>query len=238
MVFRKTAFYDFGGLKLAMLALPLLALSACAGRGGSVPYDPVGFGPPDLVTQEVATQAPVLGPLDKIRVTVFQEAELSGDFQVDQAGNIDYPLLGELNAQGATPAQFAATITQRLSQRYMRDPRVQVSLVEAVDQTITVDGSVRQPGVLPIKGATSLMRAVALARGTSEDANPSRVVVFRTVRGERMAAAFDLTQIRRGEAADPPIYGNDIIVVDGNRGRTLFRDIISTVPLLGIFRPF
>lgn len=225
-------------LKIGLLVLPLLALSACSGRGGSVPYDPAGFGPPDLATQEVATAAPVLGPLDKIRVTVFQEESLSGDFQVDQAGNIDYPLLGELSAQGVTPSELAATITQRLSQRYMRDPRVQVSLVEAVDQTITVDGSVRQPGVVPIKGATSLIRAVALARGTTEDANPSRVVVFRTIRGERMAAAFDLTQIRRGEAPDPPIYGNDIIVVDGNSNRRLFRDIISTVPILGIFRPF
>jgi polysaccharide biosynthesis/export protein len=83
-----------------------------------------------------------------------------------------------------------------------------------------------------------LMRAVALAQGTSEDANPSRVYVFRTISGQRMAAAFDLRAIRRAEAEDPPIYGNDIVVVDGNRARSLFRDVIQTLPVLSLFRPF
>jgi polysaccharide export outer membrane protein len=53
-----------------------------------------------------------------------------------------------------------------------------------------------------------------------------------------MAAAFDLSAIRRAEADDPMIYGNDIVVVDGSRGRALFRDIMTAFPLLAIFRPF
>jgi polysaccharide export outer membrane protein len=63
-------------------------------------------------------------------------------------------------------------------------------------------------------------------------------VVFRTIKGQRMAAAFDLSAIRRAEAEDPMIYGNDIVVVDGSRGRALFRDIMTVFPLLAIFRPF
>jgi polysaccharide export outer membrane protein len=81
------------------------------------------------------------------------------------------------------------------------------------------------------------MRAVALARGTSEDANPGRVVVFRTINGQRMAAAFDLRAIRRAEAEDPAIYGNDIVVVDGSRARSIWRDVLGAIPILGVFAP-
>ena len=84
----------------------------------------------------------------------------------------------------------------------------------------------------------TLIQAVALARGTSEDANPRRVAVFRTVGGERQAAAFDLTAIRRGQATDPRIYPGDIVVVDGSSIKAAEKQFFQSVPLLGIFRPF
>ena len=67
---------------------------------------------------------------------------------------------------------------------------------------------------------------------------PSRVVVFRTIQGEKMAGAFDLQDIRRAKAEDPIIYGNDIVIVDGSRARAVYRDLMSTLPLLTILRPF
>ncbi|HET9428537.1 MAG TPA: polysaccharide biosynthesis/export family protein [Allosphingosinicella sp.] len=218
----------------------MLALGGCGagGRGGSVPYEPANFGAPDAEAVAVPPSQQRLSPLDKIRVTVFQVADLSGEFQVDAAGNIQFPLIGTVAAQGKTPIELKNEITRLLSARYLNQPDVQVAVTEQSEQTITVDGAVRQPGVVPIRGATTLMRAVALARGTSEDANPSRVLVFRTINGERMAAAFDLQSIRRAESEDPPIYGNDIVVVDGSNTRRMWRDIISTLPVLGMFRPF
>lgn len=200
--------------------------------------DPGDFVAPDVETLEVPAGPQRIGPLDKLRITVFQVEELSGEFQVDANGRINFPLIGTVEAQGRTSNELAQQIGERLSQRYLRSPNVQVAITEATAQTITVDGAVRQPGVIPIRGTTTLMRAVALARGTAEDANTGRVVVFRTINGERMAAAFDLRRIRRAEAEDPVIYGNDIVVVAGSNTRTLFRDIISAVPILGIFRPF
>ncbi|HYJ29454.1 MAG TPA: SLBB domain-containing protein, partial [Allosphingosinicella sp.] len=120
---------------------------------------------------------------------------------------------------------------------HLRSPNVNVVVLEQAQQSITVDGSVRQPGVVPIRGSTTLMRAVALARGTSEDANPGRVVVFRTINGQRMAAAFDLRAIRRAQAEDPAIYGNDIVVVDGSRSRSIWRDVLGAIPIIGVFAP-
>jgi polysaccharide biosynthesis/export protein len=218
----------------------LLVLAGCGagGRGGSVPYEPANFGAPDVEAIAVPPSQQRLSPLDKIRVTVFQVADLSGEFQVDAAGNIQFPLIGTVSAQGKTPIELQAEITRQLSARYLNQPDVQVAVIEQSEQTITVDGAVREPGVRPIRGATTLMRAVALAKGTTEDANPARVLVFRTINGERMAAAFDLQSIRRAESEDPPIYGNDIVIVDGSNSRRLWRDIMQSLPVLGMFRPF
>lgn len=225
-------------LSLVGLVTAACALSACApSRGGNVPYDVAGFDAPD-VEAAIVRGPQRLGPLDKVQITVFQVPDLSGEFQVDTAGNIAFPLIGSVPAQGKTTGELREQIAARLGTRYLNSPEVQVAITEATQQSITVDGSVRQPGVIPITGTTSLMRAVALARGTSENANPSRVVVFRTVNGERTAAAFDLQAIRRAEAEDPTIYGNDIVIVDGSRAREIYRDILSTIPIIGIFTRF
>jgi polysaccharide export outer membrane protein len=81
------------------------------------------------------------------------------------------------------------------------------------------------------------MQAVALAHGTSEDANAHRVAIFRTVAGKRQAAAFDLVSIRRGEAQDPAVYPGDIIVVDGSSVKEMEKRLLQSIPLLAIFGP-
>ena len=215
-----------------------LLVSGCASRGGTVPYDRQDFGPPDVETLQVPPSAQRIGPLDKLTVSVFQVPDLSGEFTVDGSGQMLFPLLGNLQAAGKTPPELAQDIAARLRDGYLQAPNVQVGIKEAIEQTITIEGAVREPGVVPIKGTTSLLQAIALGRGTSEDANPARVVVFRNIGGQRMAAAFDLRAIRRAESPDPVIYGNDIVVVQGNANRALFRDIVSTIPILGIFRPY
>jgi polysaccharide export outer membrane protein len=102
---------------------------------------------------------------------------------------------------------------------------------------VTVDGAVKQAGTFPVGGPTSLMQAVALAGGTTEDANARRVAVFRTIGGQRQAAAFDLAAIRHGQSQDPQIYPGDIVVVDGSSVKTGFKKVLQTIPLLAIFGP-
>ena len=92
-------------------------------------------------------------------------------------------------------------------------------------------------GSFPVGGPISLIQAVALAKGTTEDANARRVAVFRTIGGQRQAAAFDLTSIRRGQAPDPEIYPGDIVVVDGSSVKAAQKQILQTIPLLAIFGP-
>lgn len=230
----------FGGTHLAIAGLVAtgLALGGCSSRGGPVPYNVQNFGAPDLPQANDFNQTYRIGPADVLSVVVYRVPNLSGDLEVDGMGNIQMPLLGPVAVQGKSNTEVAADLAEKLGSKYLQSPQVQVVVKSSPRQRITVDGAVESPGVFPIAGNTSLLQAIALAKGTSDDANVRRVVVFRTVNGQRMGAAFDLVDIRRGVNPDPVIYGSDIIVVDGNKWRGRFKDIISTLPLFAVFRPF
>jgi len=68
-------------------------------------------------------------------------------------------------------------------------------------------------------------------------ADPRAVVVFRTIEGQRMAALFDLVQIRSGETEDPQIYGDDVIVVEQSGARSVIKSFTDTIRGLIWFRP-
>jgi polysaccharide export outer membrane protein len=220
------------------LLVPVLLTACTGGRGGSIPYEVKNFGQPDAPVAAGPNVEYRIGALDQLGVTVYRVPDLSGDLQVDASGTVTMPLIGNLTAVGKTAGELGAEIKKKLGEKYMNDPEVQVTVKSASNARITVDGSVGQPGIYPLQGRMSLIQAIAMAKGTTEDANPHRVVVFRQLNGQRQAAAFDLTSIRRGEMADTEVFGNDIIVVDGSASKSTFKTIVSTVPLLAIFRPF
>jgi polysaccharide export outer membrane protein len=216
-----------------------LMLAGCAGqRSDDFAYDPQNFTRPDPISSAQITQEYRLGPSDVVTVDVYRAKDLSGDLRVDEAGNVTMPLIGQVSAQGKTTVELAATLTAALSQKYYEKPIVNVALKDAAGQRVTVDGAVNSPGVYPIMGKTTLMQAVAMAKGTNANANLRKVVVFRTIQGQRMAAAFDLQSIRNAEMKDPEVYGSDIIIVDGSGTRQAVRDMLTSVPILGLFRPF
>lgn len=221
------------------LVAAMMVLAGCAGsRGGPVAYSRADFVAPDLPRMTSSTDQHLLRPGDIVTVNVFQVEAVSGDREVDAAGQVQIPLIGAVPAQGQTITQLAADLTKRLDATYLRSPRVEVLLKTVRPQLVTIDGSVKQAGVYPIPGNITLLQAISLARGPDVNANIKRVVVFRQIDGRRQAAAFDLSTIRAGEDPDPVIHGDDLIVVDGSASRQMFRDFVSTFPLFAIFRPF
>lgn len=174
----------------------------------------------------------LIGPFDKITIDVFGIPDLSREIQADASGRISMPLLGAMDAAGKTPAQLATAIEDGLRGRYVRNPQVTVNLKETVSQVFTVDGQVREPGLYPVIGHMSLMRAVATAKGTSEFAKLEDVVVFRTVNNQKLAALYNLKAIRRGSYADPEIFANDVVIVGDSSARRLFKDAMQVLPTL------
>lgn len=225
-----------GLLKLVALAATVL-LAACAdSRGGPIPYD-IALGSPDAPTIAPLGSDYRIAPMDTLSVKVFRSQDLSGDYQVDLTGNISLPLVGEVAAANLTTAQLDQKLTEVLGAKYFENPDVSVGIKSSTRRSVTVDGAVKQAGTFPIVGPTSLMQAVALAGGTTEDANNRRVAVFRTVGGQRQGAAFDLAAIRHGQAKDPAIYPGDIVIVDGSSVKQGFKKFLQSVPLLAIFGP-
>jgi polysaccharide export outer membrane protein len=221
----------------ALLGLALLA-GCGGGRGGPIAYNVENFGVPDAPAVATLEEDYKIAPMDTVKVSVFQVPDLSGEFEVDLTGNIAMPLIGNVKAVDMTTAELDKRLTQQLGAKYLQSPDVSVGIKSSTRRNVTVDGSVRNPGVFPVNGPITLMQVIALAKGTDEDANPRRVAIFRQIQGKRMAAAFDLTSIRRGEMEDPRVYTGDIVVVDGSNVKAIQREVLSTLPILGFFRPF
>ena len=225
--------------KLAVLLVAIATLSGCAGpsalgggqgiqviSGTALPTPDRG----DLLSE---TRPYLIGPFDRLTIDVFGVEELSArEVQTDASGRISFPLAGIVEAAGRTPAEIEEEIEGRLSARYIRDPQVTVNLKETVSQVITVDGQVREPGLYPVIGKMTLMRAVATAKGASEFAKLQDVVLFRTVKGQDFAAVYNLEAIRRGNYEDPEVFANDIVVVGDSKARRLFKDALQVAPLL------
>ena len=215
-----------------------IALGGCADtRGGSIPYDrPLALpDEPKIVALESNYK---IAPMDKLAIKVFKMDDLSGDYDVDLSGKISLPLVGQVEAANMTTAQLDVALTDKLGEKYLEHPDVSVSIKQSTSRVVTVDGAVNSAGQFPAVAPMTLIQAVSLARGTTEEANPRRVAVFRTIGGQRQAAAFDLTAIRRGQAADPAIYPGDIVVVDGSANKALQKQLLQTIPVLALFRPF
>jgi polysaccharide export outer membrane protein len=215
----------------------ILLLTACAdSRGGPIPYDQP-FAPPDAPSVAQLSASYKILPMDKLAIKVFKSEDLTGDYDVDLAGHISLPLIGEVEAANLTTAELDQRLTEKLGEKYLEHPDVSVSIKQSAGRLVTVDGAVKDSGSFPVLANLTLMQAVALAKGTTEDANPHRVAIFRTINGKRQAAAFDLTSIRRGEAQDPQVYPGDIVVVDGSSVKSMEKRLLQSIPLLAIFGP-
>jgi len=212
-------------------------LAGCADtRGGSIPYDRPLAAPDEVRFQTLGANYKI-APMDKLAIKVFRMTDLSGEYDVDLAGNISLPLIGQLTAANLTTEQLDEQLTQKLGAKYLEHPDVSVAIKASTAHVVTVDGAVREGGSFPVGGTVSLIQAIAMAKGTADDANARRVAVFRTIGGQRQAAAFDLTAIRRGQAPDPQIYPGDIVVVDGSSVKAAQKQILQSIPLLSIFGP-
>jgi polysaccharide export outer membrane protein len=222
-------------------AVILLTLSACAQRKLDLPAGPDAYAifPPG--TAQPPAQDYLIGPSDTISMAVFNEPEFSATtLRVDVAGNVNIPLIGRVHAAGKSTDAFGSEVANALRKGgYLVEPRVTVNLIEAVSQRVTVDGEVNQPGIYPLTGPTTLLDAIALSRGTTRVARVNEVAVFRVVDGEQRAAKFDLAAIRRGEAPNPVLLGNDVVVVGFDRLSAGWRDFLQAAPVFALFlRPF
>lgn len=149
-------------LRRAFLLAVCLVLSACA----------------TTATQTLPSINQVeyrLGAGDRIELTVFREETLSGEFQVNEAGLISLPLVGDIEAAGKTVPQFRNDLTTLLGSEYVRDPRVTVNVVNY--RPVYVLGEVQRPGEYDYNENMTVFALVAMAGGFTYRADESVVYI-------------------------------------------------------------
>jgi polysaccharide export outer membrane protein len=173
-----------------------------------------------------------IGLYDVLDINVFEIEDLHRQVQVDGAGKIVLPLIGDVPAQGRTPAQLADDLKVKLESRYVNNAKVEVQVRTSQSEHVTVDGAVTEPGVFPLKGRVTLLQAVAMAKGpTGPDANIHKVSLIREVDSRWSRTQYDLAQIRNGKAEDPEIQPGDVVVVAGSRKQDVLRALGAILPM-------
>ena len=122
----------------------------------------------------------IVGAQDVLKVTVFDEPQLSGTFRVDTDGAFTYPFVGRLKAVGQTLRSIEAELTKLLADGYVRRPQVSIEVEQYRSRSIFIVGEVRTPGKYPLSGEMTLLEAIAQAGSTTQSAG-SEVLILRPV---------------------------------------------------------
>jgi len=174
-------------LKLAvLLLLPAFALGGCAAKR-----------PPS--TPSISSEAPyVLGSGDRLRITVFDQPNLSASYSVDASGVITMPLIGPVEAMGRTTYDLERVIEARLAKDYLRNPNVSVE-IEAY-RPFFIFGEVTLAGQYPYVAGMTAEQAVAIAGGYTPRARQGEVELSRRdARGVVRVMVPMTTLIRPGD---------------------------------------
>jgi len=131
-----------------------------------------------MVTPAGAETGYRLGSGDQVRITVFGEPDLTGQFAVDGSGIVAFPLIGEVKAAGGTPRDLEKAIGAKLREGYLKNPTVNVEVLSF--RPFFILGEVKAPGSYPYKSGLNVMNAVALAGGYTYRAKSNVWVITRT----------------------------------------------------------
>ncbi|PKQ05929.1 MAG: polysaccharide biosynthesis protein [Alphaproteobacteria bacterium HGW-Alphaproteobacteria-11] len=130
-----------------------------------------------------------LGSGDKLRLIVFGENDLSGEFDVSGSGRVALPLIGQVDAAGLTLSQFEAAVVTKLQDGYLNNPRVSAEVLNY--RPFYIFGEVGSPGQYPYTSGMTILNAVAVAGGYTYRANQERVFI---TRGEGAEVAYPASQ--------------------------------------------
>jgi len=119
----------------------------------------------------------VLGPSDRVRLKVYGEQDITGEYELDTNGYISVPLAGRVKAAGLNTRQLEKAVAAALSKGLLRDPRVNAEV--ATYRPFFILGEIKKAGEYPYKAGLTVLDAVASAGGYTYRANESKVVIRR-----------------------------------------------------------
>src|SRR5580693_8453872 len=196
---------SFASLLRCTVVAALLALAACgdndptpvvpdaSASGGKMSLTGAGAGGGDPGRSDYR-----LGPNDRMRIIVYGQPNLTGEFVLDGSGNLAFPLIGNVPANGMTPTELQRAIAAKLDPDYLHDPSVSVEV--ASRRPFYVVGEVQKPGSYPYVTDMTVLNAIATAGGQTYRANMGRFYVKRVVDGQTVrVAASQETHLQPGD---------------------------------------
>lgn len=152
--------------------LAALALASCENYATLAPLSDAER---DALIKTSQTTSPFLKPGERIKVTVFGEDRLSGEYEIDPAGFVSLPLAGTVKAAGLSKPQMEAELAKKFRGEYLRDPKVTVDVSSF--RPIYIFGEVGHAGEFPFRSGLNVMSALALAGGSTYRASRNTVLI-------------------------------------------------------------
>jgi polysaccharide export outer membrane protein len=167
--------------------------------------------PPQAVSQ--ASQDYRIGPEDVLRISVWENRELTLDLVVRPDGRVSMPLIQDVIAEGQTAMELADTIHQKLL-FFIKEPQVSVIVLQVNAPKYFVIGNVARPGTYPLRSDTSVLQALALAGGFTQFASPKNIKLIRNTAGKQDMRRVNYNDmIGEGGAGNYILRSGDTIVV-------------------------
>jgi polysaccharide export outer membrane protein len=154
-----------------------------------------------------------LGPGDVFDVRVYDEAQLSGTYQVSADGSINFPLIGSVQVAGLTPIATGKLLESKLSQGYLRNPQVSILVKEYNSKKVSVLGQVTKPGTFTYTDSMTVIEAVVLAGGFTPIAAKNDTVVTRIEKGNKVRLNVPVEAISEGRERNLCLRPGDIVFV-------------------------
>lgn len=199
--------FDIRKLLLAVALLPATVSAQDTVRTGLPPVDTTA------AQSRIERSVGVLRPGDALKIAVWREQELSGEYLIDARGLVQIPGLGDIVVAGLTPMEVKERLSEQLVRRGIVSPEISVQPVIRV----SVLGEVRTPGLLSVEPGTNLIHLITLAGGPTERANMKAVRVIRAGRPYEV----DLQSALSGSSAGRVVlFSNDVVFLDRKRGLT------------------
>lgn len=177
-------------LVTALLGSLLFSIAACQSAvpaGSRAEISPAA--------QQQSIGAYTLGNGDQLRITVFGQPDLSGQFEVDGTGAISMPLIGQVQALGLTTPELEDHIVSVLEGDYVLNPRVSAEVINYRPYYIL--GEVNRPGEYPFTSGLTVMNAVAAAGGWTYRANKKVVYIKSVDSNEEQALELNTSTVVR-----------------------------------------
>ena len=178
----------FVGKSAAIVCTLLMTATLLAGCVSGPRTVEVADGPGDYV----------LGVGDILRINVFGQQDLTGEFKVDTKGDVSFPLINDVPAAGFTTSEMEKSIAEALDPEYIVDPQVSVEVLNY--RAVYVLGEVQQPGRYEYAPSMTALQAIASAGGYTYRANESTAELTRHVKGALKTFVIDQnTMIKPGD---------------------------------------